>query len=156
MNVLHDQRELLLAAIVAASEAGLADRAADWITPERLVISTAVVVAREAEASREGQNQEGWRERNERRPPSGKLSKPRMSRIDARWIPDNRRIEGREQSLHARLINAADEIVASLKCSPRGIDDETAQTEQHKDGCYPPVISSLRLEKSANLGQWNW
>ena len=60
VNVLHDQRELLFAAIVAAAESWLADRAADWITPERLVVGTPIVIASEAESGREGQNQEGW------------------------------------------------------------------------------------------------
>src|SRR3954466_1400347 len=72
MDVLQHEREIALAEIRFA---WLADGAPRRISPERLVVGPAVVVAREAEAGGKWKDQQCWRNcRNEPR----RLLHPRM------------------------------------------------------------------------------
>ena len=62
MDVLDDEGEKSLAAITLAR---LTDGAVGWIGPEALVVSSPIVVARQAESGGKREDQERGRERKE-------------------------------------------------------------------------------------------
>lgn len=156
VDVLKDQRKLLLASVVLTAEGRLADRAACWVAPECLVVRASVVVAGESKAGREGEDEERWRKEHPCWPPRGERAKPSVSRVNAVWIPQDRRVKRREQLLDAGLLNTANKKVAALEGGPSRIDQERAETSQHKERNDPPIVFSLGLEKPTDLWKGEW
>ena len=87
VDVLEDQRERILAQVALAR---LTNRARRRIRPERFVVGATIVVTGEAEHTRERQDQQRRRERNEARPPRWTGAEPRMRRI----APQHWRVQG--------------------------------------------------------------
>src|SRR5688500_14491174 len=89
VNVLDDERKRIFAKV---SFTRLADSAARRVSPERLVVRAAVVVAREAKSCRERQDDQRRGERKKCRPPAWLRTEPAGGRI----AEQQRRVERRE------------------------------------------------------------
>src|SRR6516225_3961193 len=107
MNVLNDQRKRTLTAIYTSR---LSDSASRRISPQRLVVAAAIVVAGHTEPTGRPQNQKRWGKRQKRRPPGWNRSKPAMRRVAKQF----RRIEGR--NIRTKR------IVVPLKSRPGCVD----------------------------------
>src|SRR5262249_29888144 len=123
VDVLQDEREGPLAEIRLAR---LADRAVRRISPERLVVRAAVVIAGDPEAAGRPENQERRRERQRAGPPSRLWPEPGVRAL----TEEERRIERRE-------VRAKFEVLA-LKRSPRRVHDECREPEKHRERLNPP------------------
>ena len=142
MHVLEQQRERALAPVARAAR--LTDRAGGRVRPEAFVIRAAIVITGEAEECGERQDDERWREWQERGPPFRLRAEPGMRRI----APQHRCIEWRE--IRPVL------VVRVLKRSPRGIHQEAAEHAEHQQRIPPPRIAPLGLTKSARHDlDWN-
>ena len=131
VQVLHDQRERVLAPVARSR---LAHAARRRVVPERLVVGAAIVVAGQPEADRRPQDQERRREGHRIRPPA----RPRPQEAVRRVSEDLGRIERRE--IRPRV------IVLALERRPRGVHDERREREEDAEGLRQPGVepSSLR------------
>src|SRR5215216_1940669 len=109
VDVLQDERKSALAEITLPE---LANGAVWWISPERLVVCPAIVIAREPEEAGKRKDQQRRREREKSRPPSGLGTEPRVWRVTEQL----RRVEGRE-------VRSVD-VIRVLECGPCCVDHE--------------------------------
>src|SRR5215510_2850935 len=109
MDILNDQGEGILTTIMLPR---LCNRASRRIQPERLVICSAVVIARQPKTTRTPKYQECRRERQPQRKPARLRPEPGVRRI----AEDFRRVKRRK--IWPPI------IVVSLKCRPCRIDNE--------------------------------
>src|SRR5262249_49657341 len=94
------------------------------VQKERAIVSLPVVVTGHAEAKRNAQNQQGWRERP-----------PMVMRID------QRRIKRRE--IRAPLIEFA------FEGAKRGINPEAAQDHDYRNCFHPPGVTAQRAAQAS-------
>src|SRR5439155_9403973 len=91
VDVLKEQRPVVFAPVALAR---LAHGTGRWIGPECPVIRLAVVIAREAEAGGEDEDQHGRRERKPRWPPAWAIGM--NPGVAALRVEDQRRMKGRD------------------------------------------------------------
>src|SRR5215472_7601577 len=136
VNIKQDQREMAFSQVVFAR---LPYRARRRVRPERLVIGTAVVVARQAKQAGKWKDQQGRRKGQPRRPPRRHRPKPRM-----RGFAENfGRVERRK--IRSPI------IVLSLESSPRRVNDKGRKTHKDQQRREPPSITAHGLAKLALL-----
>src|SRR5688572_14876021 len=137
MDVLQDEWQRVLAAILRPAESRLTDGAVRWIRPEPLVVRAAVVVAGETEQTREGQDEQCRRERQPSWPPSRLRTEPRVRRI-AEQLGG---VKGREIWTVG--------IMRVLERGPRGVHHEATENDEGGERREPPGVASQGLTKTA-------
>src|SRR4029450_5090634 len=134
MHILHDERERMLAPVTLTR---LSHRARWRIGPKRFVVSAAIIITGEPEATRCPKNKKRRRKDEPGGPPCRLRSKPTVWRITKQFGRIKRR----------NVI--AKEIIFSLKRRPRGVDDESRQPDKNEQRLDPPNIRAHRLAERA-------
>src|SRR5438105_15119470 len=110
MHILHDQRERSLSPVAFTR---LAYRTCRRISPKGFVVRATIIVTSKPEPARSPKDKKCRREQEPGRPPCRLRAEPTVRRIAEKL----RRIKWRDV--------ISKEIVFSLKCGPRRINDES-------------------------------
>src|ERR1022692_801011 len=146
MNILNDKRKAVFAEIRFAR---FTDSATNRVSPERFVIRAAIIIASEAKPCGHPQNQEGRRERRQKRRPPGRLNTEKRVRRSA---PKFGRVKWRQIIRAVAAIPVSTGIVVGrVKGRPGRIDYEGGETEEYEQRLHPPRIRPHGFAKAAWL-----
>ena len=118
MNILQNQREFALAAIIMTAR--FADRTAYRISPKRFVIRAAIVIAGKTKSAGRPQNQKRGRKGKPTRNPRRFCAEQRV----------RRRAENFGRIKRRKIISKG--VMLALKRRPRRINDKRAQSEKRQ------------------------
>src|ERR1700679_2239393 len=127
MDILQDERQITFAQILLPR---FAHRAVERISPKRLVICPAIIIAGKTKSAGRPQNQKCRGEYQPTRPPGRLAAQQRVGRVTKNFRREKRReIIG---AVAAEPVGAV-AVIQWVKRRPRRIDDERGKTEKHKE-----------------------